>query len=46
MGNEEDELPEEETEGAGAAPAITEEEISNWVPDTLPETEEEVTETK
>lgn len=36
MGNEEDELPEEETEGAGAAPAITEEEISNWVPDTLP----------
>ena len=47
MGNEEDELPEEdETEGAGAAPAITEEEISNWVPDTQPETEEVVTETK
>ena len=47
MGNEEDELPEEdETEGAGAVPAITEEEISNWVPDTQPETEEVVTETK
>ena len=47
MGNEEDELSEEdETEGAGAAPAITEEEISNWVPDTQPETEEIVTETK
>ena len=47
MGNEEDGLPEEdETEGAGAAPAITEEEISNWVPDTQPETEEVVTETK
>ena len=38
MGNEEDEDLEEETEGAGAAPAITEEEISNWVPDTQPET--------
>ena len=47
MGNEEDELPEEdETEGASATPAITEEEISNWVPDTQPETEEVVTETK
>lgn len=38
MGNEEEEDLEEETEGAGAAPAITEEEISNWVPDTQPET--------
>lgn len=38
MGNEEEEDSEEETEGAGAVPAITEEEISNWVPDTQPET--------
>ena len=38
MGNEEEEDLEEKTEGAGAAPAITEEEISNWVPDTQPET--------
>jgi len=38
MGNEEEEDLEEETEGAGAVPAITEEEISNWVPDTQPET--------
>lgn len=38
MGNEEEEDLEEDTEGAGAAPAITEEEISNWVPDTQPET--------
>ena len=43
MGNEEDELPEEEAEGAGAPPAITEEEISNWVPDTQPAAEDEVT---
>lgn len=47
MGNEEDEDPEDETEGAGAAPAITEEEISNWIPDTQPVTEEQfATETK
>lgn len=38
MGNEEEEESEEETEGAGAVPTITEEEISNWVPDTQPET--------
>lgn len=47
MGNEEDVLPEEETEGVDVAPAITEEEIANWVPDTQPEVEEVVvTETK
>lgn len=45
MGNEEDEDPEENAEGAAAPPAITEEEITNWVPDTQPETEE-VVETK
>lgn len=39
MGNEDDELPEEETEGAGSPPALTDEEISNWVPDTQPEEE-------
>lgn len=43
MGNEDDELPEEETEGAGSPPALTDEEISNWVPDTQPEEKEVVT---
>jgi cell division protein FtsW len=36
MGNEEDELPEEESEDGSGNPTstLTEEEISNWVPDT------------
>lgn len=33
MGNEEDESPENEA-AASAPPALTEEEITNWVPDT------------
>lgn len=46
MGNDDDD-EEEETTGAGTPPAITDEEISNWVPDTQPETEEQLqTETK
>ena len=32
MGNEEDELPENEA-AVSAPPALTEEEITNWVPD-------------
>lgn len=38
MGNEDEEEYADEIEGINAAPAITEEEISNWVPDTQPET--------
>lgn len=41
MGNEEDDYPEEETDAAGAPPAITDEEISNWVPGHV--TEEDIT---
>lgn len=45
MGNEEDDYPEEETEDRSTSPAITDEEISNWVPDHVTEGET-TTETK
>lgn len=41
IGNEEDDYPEEKTDTAGVPPAITDEEISNWVPGHV--TEEDVT---
>lgn len=48
IGNDDDDEEEESTTPEGSTPpALTDEEISNWVPDTQPETEEQlVTETK
>lgn len=46
IGNEEEEQPEETPQGAGAPPALTDEEISNWVPDMQPADGEVITEIK
>lgn len=42
MGNEEDELPEEEETGGNTNASVTEEEITNWIPDTVTEVKTEV----